>query len=64
VIPEHITVLKKRDIKYEQKEKMCPSPVSEKTASPFSEKNVSSVTKSSSENSVDNDTEVSVVKVK
>jgi hypothetical protein len=56
-------VHKKREIKLEQKEKMCPSPVSEKT-SPFSEKNVSSVTKSSSENSVDNDTEVSIVKVK
>ena len=45
------TSTKKRDLKLIEK---CPSPVSEKV--------ISSVTKSSSENSVDVDTEVSVVK--
>lgn len=44
---------RKRDLKFEEKEKF-PSPVSEKV--------ISSVTKSSSENSVDVDTEVSIVK--
>ena len=47
------TSSRKRDLKYEEKEK-CPSTVSEKV--------ISSVTKSSSENSVDVDTEVSIVK--
>jgi hypothetical protein len=45
---------RKRDLKFEEKECKMPSPVSEKV--------ISSVTKSSSENSVDVDTEVSIVK--